>query len=137
MHKRPIKRKKELSIPLKNVIGVTVSSVISVIISIIISLIFSLIISKSSELPDSLLLYFIGCIALGSLAGGILSSKLCSFKGIISGLICSMPTSLLITFIMLFFSSGKLDEKTIFMYVIVIVSSVMGGIIGANTKRRK
>ena len=95
------------------------------------------IISKTSILSGYLKIYFSICVGLGSIFGGFLSSKKCNFKGMLSGLLSSLPNSIIITIIMIVFSGGQLKESTIIIFLLIVICSILGGIIGANTKRRK
>ncbi len=137
MKKRFLRRKNEMSNPIKNIVSLTVSSMLGNILTIILTFLISYIISKSENIPSYLGILFLFCIAAGNILSGIIASKRCNFKGIISGLICSFPNALIITIIMLFFSNSKISEKTLFLYLFIIFCSSVGGIIGANTKRRK
>lgn len=137
MKKRFLKRKNEMSMPMKNFVSLSISSVIGNILTIFLTFIISYIISKSENIPSYLGILFLFCIACGNILSGFIASKRCNFKGIISGLICSIPNALIITLIILFFSNSKINEKTLLLYLFIIFCSSVGGIIGANTKRRK
>ena len=137
MRKKNFKRKNEMSLPLKNIIDLMISSVIGVIFTVFLTFVISFIISKSENLPNYTAVLFLLCVAIGNTLGGFIASKKCNFKGIISGILCSIPNSIIITIIMLFFTDGKISEKTIILFFIVLIFSTIGGIVGANTKRRK
>lgn len=137
MPKKSFKRKNELSGPVKNFINLLFSSSLGLLSTIIITFIVSLIITSSSEYPKYTSVFFIISVIISCIISGFIASKKCNFKGIISGLLCSIPYSLFITVIMLFFTNCKLKESTIILYLIIIICSTIGGIVGANTKRRK
>lgn len=137
MRKKISKRKKELPVSTKNIIGILISSGIGFISIIILTFIASLILTKSSVLTNSIAIYFIGSVTIGALITGFIASKKCEFKGIISGIVASIPLIFFITVIMLIFSEGRLIPETAILYVGIIVFSAIGGIISANTKRRK
>lgn len=137
MHKKILKRKINILNPASNLLGVILSSFIGVGLSTLFILILSYIISKSSNLPSHTGAYFLACIGLGSVLSGIISSKKCNLKGLLAGLFCSIPNSIFVTIIMLFFTNGQLSESTIILYALIIICSTVGGIIGANTKKRK
>ena len=137
MGKKIAKRKNELPVSTKNIIGILFSSIIGFLTIIIITLIISLILTKSTALTNSIAIYFIGAVTIGALLTGFIASKKCELKGIVSGVIASLPLIFLITITMLIFSHGRLIPKTAILYVGIIFFSAIGGIISANTKRRK
>ena len=137
MRKKITKRKKEIPVSTKNITGIMISSGIGFIAIIILTFIASLILSKSSALTSSIAIYFIGSVTIGSLITGFIASKKCIFKGFISGIIASLPLMFCVTVVMLVFSHGRLIPETAILYVGIIVFSAIGGIISANTKRRK
>ncbi len=136
LKKKISKRKVSLSIPISNLLGLLFSSGIGIITIVLLSLFVSYIFSKSANFPSYTGVYFCGCVGLGSIIGGFISAKKCNFKGFISGFICSFITLLFITVLMLFFTDGKLNEKTLILFLIIIICSTVGGIISANTKKR-
>ena len=137
MHKKIAKRKKEMSVSTKNIMGILLASCVGFIAIIILTLVASLILSKSSALTNSTTIYFIGSVSIGSLVTGFIASKKCEFKGLISGIIASLPLMFFVTIIMLIFSYGRLTPETAILFVGIIIFSAIGGIISANTKRRK
>lgn len=137
MHKKSSKRKREMTARNKNIIGIIVSLLAGFIITISISLICALALYKSENLPDSLMLYLTGSVLLGALISGFTASKKCAFKGIVSGLISSVPFVSLNIVLMLIFSKGRLAYESVFLIAGIIICSAIGGIFGANTKRRR
>ncbi len=137
MRKKIAKRKKELPVSTKNILGILLASGIGFISIIIFTLIASLILTKSPVLTNSITIYFIGSVTIGALITGFISSKKCGFKGLVSGVVASLPLIFLIAVIMLIFSYGRLIPETAILYVGIAIFSAIGGIISANTKRRK
>ena len=137
MRKKAIKRKNDMPIMAKNIVGICISSLIGLILVIILTLFMSAIISKSAVMSNTLPAYFLGCVMIGAIIVGFIASKMCKLKGFVSGFISSIPYGFGITVLMLIFSHGQLSSKTILLYIVIIVCSVIGGIISANTKRRK
>lgn len=121
----------------KNIVGITVSSVTSIVILIVLSALISLILLKSENIADSYVMYFYICVVISSFIGGFLSSKLCTLKGLFSGLISSLVHNFILTVILLFVSKGHLRALTGILYAISTAFFALGGIIAANTKRRK
>lgn len=121
----------------KNIVGITVSSVTSIAILIVLSAIISLILLKSENIADSYIMYFFACAVISAFFGGFISSKLCTLKGLFSGLISSLAYNFILTVILLFVSKGHLMALTAILYAISTAFFALGGIIAANTKRRK
>lgn len=137
MDKKRTKKHMEFSAPIKNIIGILNSSLIGVLTSFLLSVFFSYILSKSPEISKFISLYFIISVLSGAFVCGFISSKLLNFKGIFSGLICSLPFAAVILSIMLFASSGQLSIITVVLLVFIVLLSVVGGIVSSNMKRRK
>lgn len=137
LKRKTVKRKKELPIINKNLIGLSISSFVGVVLVIVLTLLLSAIISKTAILTNSIGAYFIGCIMVSSIIVGFIASKKCELKGIVSGVVSSILFSFIVTIFMLLFSRAQLSPKTIFLYIAIVICGTIGGIIGANTKRRK
>lgn len=137
MRKKVLKRKNDMSATARNIIGIIISSVIGAVICLILTLVFSYVFANAEVLTNSVSAIFIACIMLGGFFCGALSSRLTAFKGIVSGILTSILYSLIITVIMLFFSDGRLSGNALFLYIGIIIVGIIGGICGANIKRRK
>lgn len=137
MRKKISKKQKEISLPIKSIIGLSVSCLVGAVITIFFSFLFSYILSKSPEITKLSSVYFIVSILIGGLVCGFISTKLLSFKGLISGLLSSVPLIIIIFTIMLFFSNGRLNNFSVIVLFVVLISTTIGGIVSANTKRRK
>ena len=135
--RKTIKKKKDISSFNKNIIGLGISAIVGTVISVILTLLFSHIFANSETLSDSISVIFVGCIIIGGLSCGIISARLTEFKGIISGIVSSVIYLLIITIIMLFFTDGRLSATTLLLYLGTSIASIIGGILGANIKRRK
>ncbi|MCH5169838.1 MAG: TIGR04086 family membrane protein [Oscillospiraceae bacterium] len=122
---------------IKNAVGITLSSVISIIILVLLTALVSLFLLKSETVSESYIMYFYFCSAVSSFIGGFISSKRTTFKGIFSGLIASVAYNFLLTIILLFVSVGQIRANTGILYLLSTVFFVLGGIVAANTKRRK
>lgn len=120
-----------------NAVGITLSAVISIIILVLLTALVSLILLKSETVSESYIMYFFFCSAVASFIGGFISSKRTTFKGIFSGLIASVAYNFLLTIILLFVSIGQIRADVGFLYLLSTVFFVLGGIVSANTKRRK
>ncbi len=137
MRKKINKRKQDLPLPFKNFLWILLSGAIGIAVTLSITVIIALILKGATVLPDSLNLLLSASVMLGALITGFIASKQCTFKGIISGLISSLPYQLFILIILLFFSKGKISENILLIFIGASIFSALGGIISANTKRRK
>ncbi len=137
MRKKVLKKKNDIPLTAKNIIGILLSGIIGAIVAVIISLIFSYIFANAETVSKSISAIFVGCILLGAFFCGFFSPRLTMLKGIVSGILSSLLYLFIITVIMLFFTNGRLATSMLFMYAGTIVVSTIGGICGANIKRRK
>ncbi|MGN0569076.1 MAG: TIGR04086 family membrane protein [Candidatus Fimenecus sp.] len=138
MHKRnKSKNKSESMMPIQKIIITAVSGAAGTIISVLLTLIFSAVLSKSPALSDKLGIYFIISVLLGGFFCGLISSRKSRLKGIVAGALSSLFFCLFIFALMLIFSHGQLSSQTAFLAVAMIILCVVGGICGANMKRRK
>lgn len=137
LKKRTSKRKKDIPIVNKNFLGLSISNFAGLVFVVILTLLLSAIISKTAILTNSIGAYFICSIMISSIVVGFIASKKSELKGIISGVVSSIIFSFIVTILMLLFSRAQLSSKTIFLYIAIVICGTIGGIVGANTKRRK
>ena len=137
MRKKITRRKQEMPLTTHNLISILLSGFIGFAITVILTGVISVFLKNSSVVSGTMGAYFIACVMIGALVCGFIASKKCSFKGIISGLISAIPLIFLISIMMLVFSNGRLDPKSIILFVGIVICSALGGILSANTKRRK
>ncbi len=137
MSKNNTKRRIELSEPIKSIVGIIISSLIGIAVSLILSIFFSYILSKSPEISSFISVYFIISVLFGAFVCGFLGSKLLQFKGLVSGMICSLLYLFITVFIMLFASNGKLSPFVAILLLFIVLFGIIGGITSANMKRRK
>ena len=137
MRKKLTKRKNDMPVRTKNLYGVLVSAVVGFASTILLTLLVSLFLIKSSVLSNTVSIYFVCCVIFGAFITGFMASKMCEFKGVVSGIFASLLYALFVTVLMLFFSHGQLETTTGFLYLGILISSAIAGILSANTKRRK
>ena len=137
MQKNSIKSKKELPLYINNAINLFISSLIGILFTIALTFIFSFVLTHSETLSKITNLYFIVSVYSGGLICGFISTKLLSFKGFISGLLSSIPFSLIIVLLIIVISKQSLNLFTYIFIVGIVIICTIGGIISANTKRRK
>ena len=137
MSKKLSKTKSEISLPLKTLLGFILSTLLGTISSLLVSVLFSYILSNSAEIPDYTFVYLIFSFIIGGFICGFSGSLMLMFKGLVSGLICCVPYTIVMYILMFIFSHGKLNSYSLLLVLIIIVSSAIGGITNANIKRRK
>lgn len=137
MQKKLSKRKNEISLPIKNLLSLLISTLLGTISSLLVSLIFSYILSNSAEISDYMFIYLIFSFIIGGFICGFFGSSMLQFKGLVSGLICCVPYTIVMYILMFIFSNGKLNISSLLSVFVIIISSVIGGITNANIKRRK
>lgn len=76
-------------------------------------------------------------VGLGSLAGAMHHSAKKKSKGYLIGLAFGGATFLIVTLIGLILNGGGLTSNTLFHFVIIMLSSLSGGIIGVNKGGKK
>lgn len=86
-----------------------------------------------SDKMYSIFLYLISII--GILMGSIKFSKLLNKKGFINGTIYFLALFILMIVISLIIFKSKISTKSIIYYFILLIFSILGGIIGKNTKK--
>ena len=74
---------------------------------------------------------------IGGFVCGFSGSSMLPFKGLVSGLMCCVPYTILMYILMFIFSDGKLSYSSLLLILVIIASSSIGGITNANIKRRK
>jgi len=76
-------------------------------------------------------------VSLGGFISAFYISKKSGEKGYIIGGALGIVYFLIITLISLLISKGKISTNTLFHFVIIILSSAVGGIVGVNKKSKK
>ncbi len=118
------------------IIAYFLGGIVGIIITLIIMFIFSAVIiflniDRAYAVPFATI-----SIGIGSFfAGKITARKLCK-KGYLVGLVIGLITFLTITLLSLILGNS-LSINTIFHFVIILLSSIIGGITGVNYKKNK
>ncbi|MDO4608775.1 MAG: TIGR04086 family membrane protein [Clostridia bacterium] len=76
-------------------------------------------------------------VAVGCFVAAFFTSKKIGDKGYIIGLMVGGITFAVITTLSLIFGENGLSVNTLFHFVIIMLSSLAGGIVGVNSKRSK
>ena len=76
-------------------------------------------------------------VASGSMVAAFYAARKNGSKGYLIGLLVGVITFLVVTVISLVVSGGALSSNTLFRFVIIVISSLIGGILGINLHREK
>lgn len=123
----------------QNIKGLTVlkSVILGVVVTFLIMLILSLLMLWL-DFGDTLSVPFATVsVAAGSLAAAFYAARKNGSKGYLIGLLVGIITFLLVTIISLVVSGGVLSSNTLFRFIIIVISSFIGGILGINIRREK
>ena len=137
MSKKSSNHNIKLSYPLKITIGLLISLFVGILTTILVSVLFSFLLLNSEMITGYSIIYLIFSIIIGSFICGYIGSLYLSFKGIVSGLICSVLYTITVFILLFIFSDGNLSSYSFLLILITILSSAIGGITNVNIKRRK
>ena len=76
-------------------------------------------------------------VAIGCFLTAYFTSGKIGQKGLITGLITGLSVFILITVISLIFDKGTVTSNTLFHFIIFVLSSLIGGVMGVNKKSKK
>lgn len=76
-------------------------------------------------------------LAAGSFAAAFYSAKHIGSKGYLTGMIVGLLTFALVTVISLIVDRSGLSINTLFHLIIILLSSIIGGIVGVNRNKSK
>ncbi len=111
--------------------------IIGCLVIMIVTLIAALIFLKSGKMPNEILGYItLAFLGIGSLVGGYVSARIYKSSGIMCGAIIGI-SMFIITFIagMMNFS-GNIGIILLLKFVTIMLTSIIGGILGVNKKDR-
>lgn len=76
-------------------------------------------------------------ISIATLVSSYITSKKIGNKGYLTGLIVGGVTFLIITLISFIIDDGSITTNTLFHLIIIILSGMIGGVLGVNKKQEK
>ena len=76
-------------------------------------------------------------VAIGCFITAYFTSRKIGQKGLIIGLITGLSVFILITVISLIVDKGTVTSNTLFHFIIFVLSSLIGGVMGVNKKSKK
>lgn len=115
------------------IIGLIVGSVVTAVVLLIMAFVLTLWdFSPAAAAPMSSV-----AVAIGSFVAGNLAARLYRRRGLFLGLLTGLFLFMIITLISLAVNSSGFSLYTVIRFFIVVLSSVIGGIMGVNTGNRK
>ncbi len=121
--------------------GKLVVYLITVVLGFVITFIFMLlfaVLGTALDLADSFATPFASvAVALGALFSAFFASKKLKRGGLVNGLICGGAIFLISAAISLGVDAGSLTLNTLFNFVIIMLSALIGGVWGVNQPTKK
>lgn len=113
---------------------ILMGTIFGIILISVLFLIFALMVSKLNMPVPSISIIVTICGGLGSFVSGFVSSKIFKKKGILIGILSGLILSLLILILSIVFSGNILGGESISKYIVILISSILGGVLGVNSK---
>lgn len=114
-----------------------VSVVLGFVMTFILMLLFA-VLSVTLDLAESFATPFASvAAALGSLFSAFLSSKRLKKGGLVNGLVCGSAIFIISAAIALGVDEGSLTLNTLFNFLIIMLSALIGGVWGVNQRTKK
>ncbi len=114
-----------------------VGLIVSVVFSLIFMLVFALAATSLDVNENTILIFSIISMSLGVFTGGLASAKILKQKGFLVGAINGVVFFFLITFISFAVSQAPVSAVSLIKLITFVLSSVLGGIIGVNTTKKR
>ena len=86
---------------------------------------------------DGLLVMALVCMSIGAFFGGMVASKIFKEKGFLIGALNGLIFFFLSTIISFASNAGSMTAVSLIKLIIFILSSMIGGVIGVNVKRKR
>ncbi len=115
----------------------TVGLIFSVIVSLIIMLISAVAVTNLDANEETVMILSITSMSIGAFFGGIVSAKLFRQKGFLVGALNGIIFFFLITFISFIVSQEPVSAVSLIKLITFVLSSVIGGIVGVNTAKKR
>lgn len=113
------------------------SIVVGFISTFILMLLFAFV-SVTADLSDMFATPFASLsAAFGSVLSAYLSSRKLGSGGLLNGIICGGIMFLIIFLISLLIDDGGITINTLFNFIILLLSGIIGGVWGVNRKQKK
>lgn len=121
--------------------GIIKPLIISLSVSVVSSLIFMLLgavaVTNLNVGEDTVLIFAILSMSIGVFFGGFFGAKFYKKKGYLIGGLNGFFFFLIITLISLILNNSPITVISLFKLILFVISSIIGGIIGVNTSRKR
>ena len=108
--------------------------IISALISIAFIFVFALVLTTTNLNPQMALPLSSVSLGIGSFFGGKYSAKKIGEKGYLWGLIIGLLTFFINLLVSLIFNASEITLFSFIRFIIILIMSMLGGIIGINSK---
>ena len=117
-------------------ISYAIAVFVGVVVSFLFMLLFAIIIA-SADLTDGFIAPATSLAsALGGLSAGFTASKILKSGGIINGLITGGILFAIVIIVSLFLDRGGLTANTLFNFLIIMISALIGGVLGIGKNKK-
>ena len=113
------------------------SLIIEVAVTLIFILLFSILMYLTEKGYEYASVFATVSVALGSLAAAFSAAKSIGKKGLLTGAVVGGISFILVTLISLFADNGGLTVNTVFHFIIIMLSSLIGAVLGVNRKSNR
>jgi len=113
------------------------SAIIEIVVTAIFIFIFATVMFFTESAYNYATVFATAAIAFGSLAAAFYVANKVGSRGFLTGLITGGITFIVVTLISLFLDKGAITQNTLFHFIIIILSSLIGGILGVNKAANK
>lgn len=114
-------------------IGIVIGAVVTFVLMLIFALVIStLCIDRAFAQPFATV-----CLAFGSFAAAFFSAKKIGEKGYLIGTVIGILTFVIVLVISLLVGSGEFTNNTLFHFIITLLASAIGGILGVHKNTKK
>ena len=111
--------------------------IVSTIITIILIAFCAIIATNLESSEETILIMAIISMTLGAFCGGIISAKIYNEKGFLLGALNGIVYFFFITFISLCINAESMTLISLIKLIAFTLSSMIGGVIGVNTRKRR
>ena len=113
------------------------SAIIETLVTAVFIFIFSAVMFLTESAYNYATVFATASIAIGSLAAAYYAAKTVGKRGFLTGVATGGITFLIITIISLILDKGEVTSNTLFHFIIIMLSSLIGGIFGVNKDKNK
>ncbi len=113
------------------------TAVIEILVTVLFIIIFAAVMLFSDGAVNFAAVFATAAIALGCVAASFYAAKSIGKRGLLTGFIIGIITFCIITLISMILDSGAVTINTLFKFIIIMLSSLIGGVAGVNNGQNK